>query len=58
MASSEDGNALAYLKIGLNTTSVFVKVERIIRLTGVRYPLGPDRPMKSSPELWPWCSLV
>lgn len=45
MALTKDGTVLAGLEIGLNSTSVFVKVAHIIHLTSVCYPLGPDRPM-------------
>ena len=31
--------------MGVNTNSIFVKVDRIIRVMTVLYPLRPDRPM-------------
>ena len=45
MSEEPSANALERLAIGLKSKTIFVKVARIKRLTAVRYPLSPDRPM-------------
>ena len=45
MSEEPSTDAVTRLAIGLNSKPIFVKVAQIIRLTAVRYPLGPDRPM-------------
>ena len=42
---TEASPMLRDLQMGMNTNSIFIKVDRIIRIMTVLYPLGPDRPM-------------
>lgn len=45
MCETKAGPTLAQLEISLNSNNIFVKVDRIICLMVVRYPLGPNHPM-------------